>query len=348
VSLQTGYEVDLWGKLSSSRSAARHQYLASAWGRAAMEWTLTAQVAEAYFSLAMVDRQIDISQAMRASRETTLRLRQREHEVGAGNEFDLRRAEAEVASTDSTLISLARQRVSLDRTLMLLLGRNPSQIVAGKLERRMLDERKESIPVLPQGDVNEFLLRRPDIKQAEAQLAASNANIEAARAAALPALRLTGAIGSDAKSVSDLFSAPAAIWSLAASLTQSIFDGGQAEARIRGEHARAEQSLASYRKTIATAVLDVREAYATLDLTQQAYRAEHTRVASLGRAREIAKAGYDAGALNYLDLLDAERNLYQAQLQKVTATRDQLVGQVAAFKALGGGYAPQPQTLAQK
>ena len=174
---------------------------------------------------------------------------------------------------------------------------------------------------------------------------AANASIEAARAATLPSLRLSGSVGSDAKSVSDLFSSPAAIWSLGGSLAQPLLDGGRLRARVREEHARGEQALSSYRKVIATAVADLREAYANLDLTEQAFHAERNRVGSLARAHDLARRGYGAGAIGYLDLLDAERNLYAAQLEQVGAHRDQLIGQVAAFKALGGGYLNSGNTL---
>jgi multidrug efflux system outer membrane protein len=156
----------------------------------------------------------------------------------------------------------------------------------------------------------------------------------------LPALRLTGSIGSDARSISDLFSGPAFIWSIAASATQSIFDGGRLQAQVREGEARGDQELAAYRKAVAAAVVDLREAYANLDITEQALAAERNRVAALARARELAQLGYDSGAFSYLDLLDAERNWYQAQLEQVDAYRDQLFGQIATFKALGGGYDP--------
>jgi multidrug efflux system outer membrane protein len=336
-SLEAGYEADFWGKLSSATAAARHQLLATEWARAALEWSLTASVAEAYFELAAVDRQIEISEAVRASRLNTVSLRTKEYGAGAGSELDLRRAEADLAATDSTLASLGRQRAALEHALALLSGRTPQEIMRGFSAAR-LDEGRTAQAVLPQGAAAGLLVRRPDIRQAEAQLAAANASIDAARAATLPSLRLTGAIGTDSQSVSSLFSGPAAIWSLGASLAQPIVDGGRLKARVQEEQARGEQALAAYRKAVATAVADVREAYANLDLTEQAFHAERSRVASLARAHDLARRGFGAGALAYLDLLDAERNLYQAQLQQVGAVRDQLVGQVAAFKALGGGY----------
>jgi multidrug efflux system outer membrane protein len=338
VSLEAGYEADLWGKLSSTTAAARHQLLATEWARAALEWSLTASLAETYFELAAVERQVEISEAVRASRLNTVSLRKKEYGVGAGNEFDLRRAEAELAATDSTLAALGRQRAALEHALALLTGRSPQEIATGRFTPALLDEARLAQSVLPQGEAADLLVRRPDIRQAEAQLAAANASIDAARAATLPSLRLSGSIGSDAQAISNLFSGPAAIWSLGASLAQPIFDGGRLRSRVKEEEARGEQALAAYRKTVATAVADVREAYANLDLTEQAFQAERNRVVSLARAHELARRGHGAGALSYLDLLDAERNLYQAQLEQVGAYRDQLVGQVAAFKALGGGY----------
>jgi multidrug efflux system outer membrane protein len=339
VSLEAGYELDLWGRLSSSSAAARQRLLATEWARATLEWSLTARLAEAYFGLAAVDRQIEISEAVRASRATTVQLRSRELAAGVGSEFDLRRAEAELTGTEATLASLARSRAALERAVTALLGRTPAEIAVGRIARMRIDERRAFPSVLPQGSAADLLLRRPDIRQAEAELAAANHSIEAARAGALPSVRLTGNIGTDAAAVGNLFRGASAIWSLFATLTQALADGGKAEARFHEEKARAEQSLAGYRKTVAGAVLDVREAYETLDITRQAFDAERSRAASLARAHQLARLGHQHGALNTLDLLDAERNWYQAQLQQVSAYRDQLVAQVSAFKALGGGHA---------
>jgi multidrug efflux system outer membrane protein len=336
--LTTSYEVDLWGRLASSTAAARSDLLATEWARAGLQWSLTARLAEAYFGLIAADRQIEISVAVRAGRQATLDLRQREQRAGTGNEFDVRRAEAELIAAESTLASLARQRIALEHALTGLLGRSPAEIASGALPRARLDESQAAQAQLPEGAAAQLLARRPDVRQAEAQLAAANSGIDAARAATLPALRLTGSIGSDARKIADLFSGPAFIWSIAASATQAIVDGGKNDARVRAEQARAAQALANYRKAIAAAVLDLREAYATLDVTHEAFRAEQARAAALARARELAQVGRDAGVLNNIDLLDAERNLYQAQLQQVTAYHDQRVAQVAAFKALGGGY----------
>jgi multidrug efflux system outer membrane protein len=338
--LTAGYEIDLWGKLSSMTEAARQQYLAAEWARAAVEWGITARVAEAYYKLAAVDRQIAINGSVRDSRLATMKLRQREHGAGAGNEFDLRRAEAELTGTDGSLASLTQQRNALERSLIVLLGRSPSEIIGKSIVRNPLNEARAFTAVLPQGATDELLTRRPDVKQAEAQLAAANANIEAARAATLPAAKLSGSLGSDAATIANLFTSPAGLWSIVAGISSSIFDGGKGKARVKEEQARAEQSLANYRKVVAGAVLDVREAYGNLDATQQGLEAQGQRVQALARASELARLGYKNGASNYLDLLDAERSWHAAQMDQVSFYRDRLLGQVAAFKALGGGFAP--------
>lgn len=345
LSLEAAYEADLWGRLSSSTAAARQQLLATEWARASVEWSLTARLAESYYGLAAVDRQVEISQAVRAVRLETVLLRQREFAAGAGVEFDLRRAEAELTGTDATLAALERQRAALERALTALLGRTPAEIASLGLQRGRLDENRSFQAVLPQGETADYLVRRPDLRQAESQLAAANHSIDAARAATLPAVRLSGAIGSDAKSMSDLFSGPAAIWSLGASVTQSIVDGGKAKARVKEEQARAQQSLANYRKVVAGALLELKETYEALDITQRAFQAERDRVTALARARELARRGHAHGAVSTLDLLDAERNWHQAQLQQVDAQRDRIVAQVSAFKALGGGFAHTGSSL---
>lgn len=338
VSLVGRHELDLWGRLAAGSEAANQRLLAQQWARASVEWSLTAQLAEAHFTLRSVQRQIALSEALRTSRATTVALRRREFAAGSANEFDLRRAEAELAGTEATLASLQRQRAALEGTLALLGGRPLAEIVDQEIAREALDPSSSFSAVLPQGDAATRLLQRPDVRQAEAELAAARADIAAARGATLPSVVLSGSIGSDVRTLSDLFSGPGFVWSLALSATQSVFDGGRASARVQQADARAEAALASYRQVVLAAVLELREAYAGLDLTQQAQRAERERVAALDRARRMAQIGYASGALGYLDLLDAERNHFQAQLAEVDAQRDRLLGQVAVFKALGGGH----------
>jgi multidrug efflux system outer membrane protein len=333
------YEIDLWGRLAAGADAASQRWRAEAWARAAVEWGLSAQIAESHFGLRALQRQIEIGDAVRATRLQTAQLRQREYAAGAAGEFDLRRAEAELASADATLASLKRQRAALEHTLALLSGQPLGSIGSSEVPPQPLDPARRFVPLLPQGDAAALLLARPDVQQAEAALAAARADVQAARAATLPALSLSGRVGSDVSSLSRLFDGPGFVWSLALAASQTLFDGGQLASRVTQADARAEAAAAQYRQTVLAAVLELREAYAALDITEQAESAQHQRVMALERARRIAAAGQARGALTSLDLLDAERNAFQAQLDEVGAYRDRLVGQVAAFKALGGGYA---------
>ena len=345
VSLVGQHELDLWGRLASGSAATRERLVAQEWARATIAWSLSAQLAEAHFTLRAVQRQLAISEAVRASRAKTLELRRREQAAGIGSEFDLRRAEAELASTDATAVALARQRVELEATLALLSGRPVAEITGADAPRQPLDPAEPFTARLPQGDAAAMLLARPDVREAEAGLAAARFDIGAARAATLPAVSLSGAVGSDVRSLGNLFSASGFVWSLAASLTQSVFDGGQLRARVHQADARADAAYADYRKAVLTAVVELREAYADLDLSEQARRADHDRVVALERARRLAALGVANGSLTALDLLDAERNAFQAQLDEAASARDQRIAQVAVFKALGGGT-PAPLTLA--
>lgn len=347
LSLAGHYDVDLWGRLAAGDAAARQRLQAQAWARAGVEWGLTAQLAETHFTLRAVQRQTEIGQAMRDSRSATLQLRRREQAAGLGNEFDLRRAEAELAGTEATLTTLQRQRTSLEGTLAVLSGRPLAGVTSAEAAREPLDPARPFSAQLPQGDAGELLLRRPDIRQAEANLAAAQADVTAARAATLPTINLLGMVGSDVRSISNLLNAPGFVWSVASQATAAVVDGGQARARSRQADARANAALANYRQVVLAALVELRDAYAQLDLTLQAQHNEQDRVAALDRARRLAQAGYAAGAFPYLDLLDAERNAFQAQLSEVDAYRDRLIGQVAAFKALGGGFSA-PTAIAQK
>jgi NodT family efflux transporter outer membrane factor (OMF) lipoprotein len=331
------YELDLWGRLSSSQDAARSRLLAQEWARASIAWSLSAQIAEAHFSLRAVQRQIALSTAARGTRATSLGLRQRERAAGIANEFDLRRAEAELASSDGTLATLQRQRLALEATLALLAGRPLASITLAEVEREPLDPSRPYAVRLPAGPAAERLLQRPDVRRAEAQLAAAQADIASARAATLPSISLSGSVGSDVRSMSNLFNAPGFVWSVASNFTQNLFDGGQGKARVTQADARADAALADYRQVVLAALTELREAYAALDVTQQTEQAAAARVRAMERAHQLARLGHASGAFGYLDLLDAERNHQQAQLDEVSARRDRLLGQVAALKALGGG-----------
>lgn len=336
--LTAEHELDLWGRLGAGTQAARERLQAQAWARASVAWSLTAQVAEAHFARRALDRQLAIAQAVRLGRQREVMLRSTELQAGAGAELLLRRAQAELASADATVAALSRRSLAVHNVLALLTGVPLEELArAWRIDAQPLDPSQPFETRLPSGALAQLLVRRPDVRQAEAELLAARADVAAARAGTLPAVRLSGSVGSDVRELSSLFTGAGFAWTLASSLVQSVFDGGRSRAQVHQTEARSDAARARYQRTVAAALSDVREAYLAVDLDAQALQAEQARVASLARALALARIGQQAGVSAPLDTLDAERNHFQAQLAEVDAYRGRLLGQVAVFKALGGG-----------
>jgi multidrug efflux system outer membrane protein len=193
-------------------------------------------------------------------------------------------------------------------------------------------------PVVPEGLPSDLLLRRPDIVQAEQRLIAANARIGQARAALFPSIVLTGYLGSESAALGDLFSGPARIWSLAFALAQPIFQGGRLFAEIEAVEARERQALALYQKTLQEAFREVRQALNTQIKAREAFDAETLRVAALSDTVRLARIRYESGLLSQLEVIDAERNLLQAELNRADALRVQRAAVADLVKALGGGW----------
>lgn len=342
VKLAGQFDVDLWGRLASATDASAARLAAQAWAREAVQWSLTAQLAEAHFTHRALQRQLEIAHAVHASRARSAALRRIEHGTGGASELDLRRAEAEVAGATATVAALQRRQLAIVGVIALLAGDPLPALGDVALAAQPLDPAQDFTPRLPQGELAGWLRQRPDLRQAEALLAASDADIASARAALLPSLRLTGSVSSDVVDLSNLFNWQGFAWSIAAGLVQPIFDGGRLRARVEQAEARADAAVVRFRHSVANALVEIRDAYAALDISLRAFDAERQRVTALDRAARLARLGEQIGALTQLDALDAERQQFQAQLAEVDAYRDRLIGQVAVFKALGGGHATPP------
>lgn len=308
--LVAGYELDLWGRLDAGDAAARARLASEAWACAAMAWSVSTQVAELHTSLGALQRQVEIGAAVVDGRRRTLALRERELRAGAGSEFELRRAEAELAVAESTLATLKRQQLARSGALALLLGDAAADLRTPALPASL------AVAALPSGELSELLARRPDVQQAEALLTASAADIKAARAGLLPSVRLSGRLGSDAHELSQWFSGPGLAWSLAGSLVQSIFDGGRNAARVEQAEARGDAQQARHAQVLRQAAVEASEALAALAVQQQSLEAGQRRSQAMARALQLAQRGREAGALSQLDALDAERQHFQAQLDE--------------------------------
>jgi len=341
--LQASYEVDLWGRIRASTDSARADLLATRYAGEVVRQTLTQNVAQAWFNLNALGLRERLTRETLANRVDAARLTERRFEVGTVSEFEVRQAQAEAAALESQLAQIDQQARLQENALGVLLGRSPRALVQLRIQAEDLKALAPP-PEIPAGLPSELLQRRPDLRQAEASLASTQASIREARAALFPSLTLTGNLGSASASLSDLFSGPSMAWGLGANLAQSLFNGGRTEAAIQARSARQDQALAAYESTARQAFREVLDALVAHRQTREIWAAEGKRVEALARATQLAESRFNAGAASQLDVLDAQRNLYQAQQNAIDASRARLSAAASLVKALGGGWQDQPQT----
>ena len=335
--LNVFYEVDLWGRLKSASKAAQAELLASEANRETVRIALATEVVRAYFALVAFDAQVEATRRSLALRSDGLALQKIRSNAGLINEFILRQLEAEVAAARAQLPALEANRTTQELALAVLLGRSPRAIMDGVVARRA-EQGEPAAPVVPEGLPSDLLLRRPDVASAEQLLIANNARISEARAALFPRIGLSGYAGSESAALSDLFTSPARIWSLGFGLAQPIFQGGRLFAEIDAVKARERQAVARYQKTLQEAFREVRQALNTQVKAREAYEAEGARTVALAEALRLARIRYENGLLSQLEVLDSERNLLQAELNRSDALRVQRAAVADLVKALGGGW----------
>jgi len=335
--LNIAYEVDLWGRLKSASNAARAELLASEANRETVRITLATEVVRAYFALVAFDAQVEATRRSLALRSEGFALQKVRLDAGLINEFALRQIEAEVAGARAQLPALEANRTAQELALAVLLGRSPRAIMEGAVARRA-EQGEPAAPVVPEGLPSDLLLRRPDVVSSEQILIANNARISEARAALFPRIGLSGYLGSESTALSDLFSGPAAIWSLGIALSQPIFQGGRLFAEVEAVKARERQAIAQYQKTLQEAFREVRQALNTQVKAREAFEAEGARTVALAEALRLALIRYRSGLLSQLEVLDSERNLLQAELNRSDALRLQRAAVADLVKALGGGW----------
>lgn len=343
--INVAYEVDLWGRLASTSKAAHADLLASESAQATVRISLVTDVVRSYFTLIALDEQIEATRRSLALREDNVRLQTIRQQAGLIGDFDLRQLEAEVAAARAQLPALERSRTTEEAALAVLLGRSPRAITEDTIARGA--ERSEPpVPLVPEGLPADLLLRRPDIVAAEQRLIASNARISAARAALFPRISLTGYLGVESAALGDLLSAPARIWQLAFALAQPIFQAGRLFGEIEAVKARERQALAQYQSTLQEAFREVRQALAAQTRFREIFEAETVRLTALREALRLARIRYENGLVSQLEVLDAERNLLGAELNRLEALRSQRAAIADLVKALGGGWTGLPAVAA--
>ncbi len=336
IALNVSYEVDLWGRLRTTRQAARADLLATEAARETVRIALAADVAKTYFALRSLDGQVEATRRTLGLREDALGLQKKRFDGGLISEFEFRQLEAEAAATRAQLPPLEREREAQEAALAVLLGRSPKDIFEKSIDRNSSSADKVMAAVVPAGMPSELLLRRPDLVEAEQRLIAANARVAVARTAYFPSISLTGFLGTEAASMRNLFSGPAGIWGLAAAIAQPIFSGGRLEAQTDAARARESQVLARYQGAIQNAFREVRTALAAQVRARESFEAEHQRATSLVSALRLARLRYENGLASQLEVIDAERNLLAAQVARYEALRAQRAAVADLYKALGG------------
>jgi outer membrane protein, multidrug efflux system len=344
--IDVAYELDLWGRLRGASDAARAQLLATQAARETVRITLANQVVQSYFALIALDEQIEVTRRTLVLRGQNLDLQKHRYKAGLITDFNLRQLEAEVAAARAQLPALEQRRTSVEVALGVLLGRSPRAIVQESIGVVRPNDALAAA-VVPAGLPSDLLLRRPDIVQAEQLLIAANAQIGVARAALFPRIALTGFLGSESTTLGDLFTAPARMWQLAFALGQPIFQGGRLRAEVDAVNARERQALAQYQKTVQSAFGEVREALAAQSRSREIFAAEDERVAALSETLRLARIRFDNGLSSQLEVIDAERNLLQAELSRLDALRAQRAAVADVVRTLGGGWTGLPEVAAQ-
>lgn len=327
------FEVDLWGRLRRETEAARANLLNAEENRKAVVSTLVSDVAADYFQLLALDYELEISRHTLDTRRESLRLVEQRQSGGVATLLDLRQAQELVSSAAESIPSFEQQIEQMENQISVLLGRNP-----GGIERGRNFMQQEVPPEVPAGLTSALLERRPDIRAAEQALIAANANIGVAKAAYFPQITLTGTIGGQSSRLVNLFSGPNGAWTFAPQITQPIFSAGRLKSGVKLAEAQRDQAEAAYEKSIQTAFREVSDALIAHQRTRESRLEQEQLVHAIDDRKRLAYARYQGGVDTQLNALDADRDLFQAQLTLAQIRDSELVSVVQLYKALGGGW----------
>ena len=331
--LDFSWELDFWGKFRRATEAARANLAASEWGQREITTELIANVASAYFTLRALDLQLEITRRTLTSRQDSLRLTQILANGGSTSLLDVRQAEQLVFTAGSEVPSLEQQIEQQENFISILLGNNPGPVRRGKA----LTDQPHS-PRVPTGLPSSLLERRPDIRQAEQQLIAANAQIGVARSLYFPQIALTANSGYQSSALTSLFTGPAGFWTFGSTLAQPLFTGGKLRSNVRLAEAQQQETVLFYQETIQGAFRDVSDALVAYRKTQEFREQQQLLVNSAQDATRLSHMRYTGGVASYLEVLTNETNYFSAELGLVQAQLNELLALVQLYKGLGGGW----------
>jgi outer membrane protein, multidrug efflux system len=327
------WNLDFWGKYRRATEAARANLLANEWAQKEVTSTLVANLATAYFQLRELDLELEISKRTLDSRSQSLQLTQTLEQHGISSLLDVRQSEQLVYTAATEVPDFERQIAQQENAISVLLGNNPGDVPRGL----RLTEQPHA-PEVPAGLPSSLLERRPDVREAEANLVAANAQIGVARAAYFPQISLTGAAGYQSPALTNLFTGPAGIWNLAASVTQPIFQGGRLKSNVRLTEAQREGMRLSYEQTIQGAFRDVSNGLIAYRKNREFRIQQGHLLDSAQDAARLSDVRFKAGTSDYLEVLTNQTNSFTAELGLAQAQANELIALVQLYQALGGGW----------
>jgi len=333
VGANLSFEVDLWRRYARATEAARAELLASEFGLRNVTISLIAEVAGLYFRLQDANARLEISRRTVQGRAERLEIIQARFDGGIEPAIDVNQAEVQLAVAEASVTRFERLTAQTEHALRVLLGEFPGRIPLGP----RIDF--SGVPLsVPAGLPSELLKRRPDVQEAEQILIAETAEIGVAQALRFPSLSLTSQVSVVATDLTDLNSMDAGQWSLAAGIFQPIFNSGRLKAQKEAQSARADQAREAYVLTLLEAFREVEDAIVATETFRREYAARARQVRAAANVLRLSQARYDAGVVDYLEVLDSERTFFDAELRHSQAHRSVLTSFVALYKALGGGW----------
>lgn len=327
------WEIDLWGRLRRATESARAELLATDAARQGVAISVVAAVADLYFQLRDLDHRLEIARRTLKSRQESLDLIRTRFRGGIISELDVRQAEIEEATAAAAVPAFERSIVQVENALAVLLGRPPGEIPRGAMLAA------ERVPVTaPAGLPSDLLERRPDIRAAEQRAHAQMARVGVAQALRFPTFTLTGTLGVNSDDFDNLTEGGAGFWSIGGDLFGPLFEFGKNKRRVEVERARTEQAILDYERTVLVAIQETDDALVALRSGADEYAARSRQVESARAAAVLSRARYDGGVTSYLEVLDIERSLFNAELLASSALQQRYAALVRLYKALGGGW----------
>ncbi|MGE8064712.1 efflux transporter outer membrane subunit [Pseudomonas sp. NPDC089569] len=337
--LGVNWELDIWGRLRRLNESARADLLASEEGRRSVILSLVASVASSYVTLRDLDRELEISRTTAKARGDSYEIFKLRFGAGTISEMELAQNQSEYERTMASVAQFEPLVAQQENALAVLLGRNPGPIIRGR------DLGQLALPSVPSGLPSELLERRPDLRQAELNLISANALIGAAKAQYFPTISLTGLFGSVSNQLSDLFTGPARTWSYGVAASMPIFTAGAIAGQVQQAEAVQQQTLLVYQQAIQSAFKDVEDALVASSKSREQMAYQARQVDALRTYAHYARLRYDNGYTSYIEVLDAERTLFDAELNYTRTRATVFTSMIDLYKATGGGWVAEADKL---